>query len=183
VVADLAVAAPVRVHLRGRSLSATAQAFSGWADPAVVEDGLVAYLHRFRAMGRRLSILGRDGSVHPGRLRELVQRTVMVRIVPTDAVPRPVWEQAVTEASPSAGLVGAIRRHPLGSFYALTFLLSWAYWVPDAIFGGHLSHVPGLVAPMISAMVITPTSSTVSRREGQARAGWRPRSRLARRRR
>lgn len=51
--------------------------------------------------------------------------------------------------------MGAIRRHPLGSFYALTFLISWAYWIPDAISGGYLSHTPGLLGPMLSAFVVT----------------------------
>jgi membrane protease YdiL (CAAX protease family) len=52
-------------------------------------------------------------------------------------------------------LVAAVRRHPLGSFYVLTFLLSWGYWIPDAISGGHLSHAPGLLGPMLSAFVVT----------------------------
>jgi uncharacterized protein len=53
------------------------------------------------------------------------------------------------------GLSGWVRRHPLGAFYAVTFLLSWGYWVPDAISGGHLSHTPGLMGPMLAAVVVT----------------------------
>jgi membrane protease YdiL (CAAX protease family) len=61
---------------------------------------------------------------------------------------------AVHEAPPT-GLLGWARRHPLGAFYAVTFLVSWGYWVPDAISGGHRSHTPGLLGPMVAAFVVT----------------------------
>jgi hypothetical protein len=32
---------------------------------------------------------------------------------------------------------------------------SLVYWVPDAIAGGHASHFPGLLGPMLAAMVVT----------------------------
>lgn len=37
----------------------------------------------------------------------------------------------------------------------MTFLVSWGYWIPDAISGGHRSHTPGLLGPMMAALVIT----------------------------
>lgn len=48
-----------------------------------------------------------------------------------------------------------IRRHPLRAFFALACILSWSYWIPVAVGGGHLSHFPGLLGPMISAFVVT----------------------------
>jgi hypothetical protein len=53
------------------------------------------------------------------------------------------------------GILGAVRRHPLGTFYLLAFLISWGYWVPNAVSGGDLTHAPGLMGPMIAALVIT----------------------------
>lgn len=152
---NLLVAAPVGLRLRGRDLPATAQAFSGLTAPSLVEDGLVTYLRRFPTLGRRTGVLDRDGGIRQDRLHELAERVVVVRIVPTDAAAGPVGDQAVTDPAPSPGVVGVICRHPLGSFYALTFLFSWSYWIPDAISGGHLSHTPGLLGPMLSALVVT----------------------------
>src|SRR5512133_533245 len=63
-----------------------------------------------------------------------------------------VWRVASTPAvvpgGGPEGLLGWVRRHPLGAFYAVTFLVSWGYWVPDAVSGGHISHTPGLLGPM-----------------------------------
>ena len=47
-----------------------------------------------------------------------------------------------------------MRRHPLPAFFILAIALSWSYWIPDAIAGGHWSHVPGLVGPAIAAAVV-----------------------------
>jgi membrane protease YdiL (CAAX protease family) len=60
-------------------------------------------------------------------------------------------------------LLGAIRRHPLVSFVLLAWALSWAYWIPMAIRGEVVtpgattgaSHFPGLLGPMLAALVIT----------------------------
>lgn len=51
--------------------------------------------------------------------------------------------------------VVAVRQHPLATFYALAFALSWGYWIPHVLSGGHVSHVPGLLGPMVSAFVVT----------------------------
>ena len=54
--------------------------------------------------------------------------------------------------------MNAVRRHPLGAFYGITFLVSWGYWVTDALAGGRWSHAPGLLGPMIAAIVVTATT-------------------------
>jgi len=54
-----------------------------------------------------------------------------------------------------SGPAAAIRRHPIGSHLALTFALSWAYWVPLALAGGQGSHVPGLLGPGWAALVVS----------------------------
>ena len=48
-----------------------------------------------------------------------------------------------------------VRDPRLIAFVALAFLLSWAWWVPVALAGGTASHVPGLLGPMIAAVVVT----------------------------
>jgi uncharacterized protein len=52
-------------------------------------------------------------------------------------------------------LLRPIHRHPLAAFYVITFLVSWSYWVTDAAAGGRWSHAPGLLGPMIAAVVVT----------------------------
>ncbi len=145
----------VRLRLRGHEFDAVAQALSGRANPSLAEDALAAYVRRFRAVGRRFGVLGEGGAIRAERLREMAKGVVMVRIVPTEAWNVRGERNEPSEPARAPGLTGVIRRHPLGSFYALTFLLSWGYWVPDALSGGHLSHTPGLLGPMISALVIT----------------------------
>ena len=44
------------------------------------------------------------------------------------------------------------RRHPLGTFLAITYTWSWGYWIADAASGGHWSHFPGLLGPMVGAL-------------------------------
>ena len=54
-----------------------------------------------------------------------------------------------------------VRRHPLLSFFVLTYGLSWAYWIPLALAGvrtapgSHTTHFPGLLGPAFSAFIIT----------------------------
>jgi len=52
-----------------------------------------------------------------------------------------------------------IRRHQLASFFGLTYAISWGWWVPTALVGGHVSHFPGLLGPMLAAMILTPVVS------------------------
>lgn len=65
---------------------------------------------------------------------------MIVRVVPAGDVALLADGAEVSDRARSRGLLGWIRRHPLAAFYALTFLLSWGYWVPDALAGGHVSH-------------------------------------------
>lgn len=147
--------ASVGLRLGGHDLVARAQAFSGEDAPALVEEGLQVYVRRFPAVARRFGLAKSGGSVDQGRLRDLAKRTVMVRVSLSGEDIHLVNRVAAIEGAASKGLIGWTRRHPLGAFYALTFLLSWGYWVPDAIFGGHLTHTPGLMGPLVAAFVIT----------------------------
>jgi uncharacterized protein len=52
-------------------------------------------------------------------------------------------------------LATAVRRHQVGTHLALTFALSWGYWIPLAVSGGEGSHVPGLLGPALAAVAIT----------------------------
>ena len=141
----------VVLRLRGRDVTATARAFSGDADPAEVAHGLMVYAGRFPGMARRLGIAGKGDST--ARLHSLAKRMVMVRVLPTDD--GALLADAARTRDGTRGPLGWIRRHPLGAFYALTFLLSWGYWVPDAASGGHISHTPGLMGPMLAAFAVT----------------------------
>lgn len=47
-----------------------------------------------------------------------------------------------------------MRAHRLGWFLGLAFGASWGYWVPVAVAGGHWSHVPGLLGPLVAAVVV-----------------------------
>ena len=51
-------------------------------------------------------------------------------------------------------LSGFVARHPLPSFFTLAFTFSWTYWIPIALTGCNLSHFPGLVGPMLAAIVV-----------------------------
>ena len=44
---------------------------------------------------------------------------------------------------------------PLVRYFVLAFALSWGYWIPDALAGGHWSHFPGLMGPGIAALLVT----------------------------
>lgn len=54
-----------------------------------------------------------------------------------------------------------IRRHPLLSFFALTYAISWSYWIPLALAGIHTApgsratHLPGLLGPALAAFIVT----------------------------
>jgi uncharacterized protein len=47
------------------------------------------------------------------------------------------------------------RDRELIGFVVLTFILSWAWWIPIAVAGGTASHFPGLLGPMLAAVVVT----------------------------
>ncbi len=54
-----------------------------------------------------------------------------------------------------------VRRHPAPSFFVSAYLLSWGVWVPMALLrltvtrGAHPTHVPGLLGPMLAALLVT----------------------------
>lgn len=47
-----------------------------------------------------------------------------------------------------------VRAHRLAWLFGLAFGLSWTYWVPVALAGGHWSHFPGLLGPLGAAVVV-----------------------------
>jgi membrane protease YdiL (CAAX protease family) len=54
------------------------------------------------------------------------------------------------------------RRHPVPTFVALAYLLSWAWWLPLVLAGatvrvgmGWPTHLPGLAGPAVSALIVT----------------------------
>ena len=55
-------------------------------------------------------------------------------------------------------------KRPAVSFYALTLLLSWGYWLTllaqgrHVVPGGVVTHFPGLLGPMLAAMAVTTAS-------------------------
>lgn len=50
-----------------------------------------------------------------------------------------------------------MRRHPLAAFFVLACGFSWAYWVPLALVAPQVSHFPGLLGPLLAAVVVTAT--------------------------
>lgn len=53
------------------------------------------------------------------------------------------------------------RRYPLATYIALAYGLSWAYWIPLALRGAHVTpggsetHFPGLLGPGLAAFIVT----------------------------
>lgn len=151
---NLAEESPVGVRLRGRDIEATARVLSSGTSRELTEQGIRSYLHRFPQVARRWGVVSADGKIDEARLREFATGSVVVRItLPKSSSLPPAEERG--EDNDEATSMGLISRHPLASFYALTFLLSWGYWVPDALLGGRWSHAPGLMGPMVAALVIT----------------------------
>ncbi len=52
------------------------------------------------------------------------------------------------------GAAAAVRRHPLGAFFLLAHVFSWAYWIPLALTASHVTHFPGLLGPMAAAFMV-----------------------------
>lgn len=51
--------------------------------------------------------------------------------------------------------LGVVRRHPLPSFFVLACAISWAYWIPLVVWAPEATHFPGLLGPMLAAVVLT----------------------------
>jgi uncharacterized protein len=56
---------------------------------------------------------------------------------------------------------GFMRTHPVVSYYAMAVTLAWAYWLTLIALGLHVgpgsrvSHLPGLLAPALAALIVT----------------------------
>jgi uncharacterized protein len=55
----------------------------------------------------------------------------------------------------TAGPRALVHDRELLAFFFLAFLLSWSWWVPVALTGGTASHFPGLLGPVLAAVVVT----------------------------
>lgn len=75
----------------------------------------------------------------------------MVRLIVPDADLESARQATFAQGT---GFLALIRRHPLGAFFLLAYAFSWAYWLPVAVAGGHLSHFPGLLGPMLAAFTV-----------------------------
>jgi uncharacterized protein len=66
------------------------------------------------------------------------------------------------DAPSQAGVVAWVRGHPVVSYVAITYGVSWGIWVPMALAGARVeagvawpSHVPGLLGPLIAAFGVS----------------------------
>ena len=50
-----------------------------------------------------------------------------------------------------------LRRHPLASFFSLSFLIAWAVWVPAGLLAPEAAALvlPGAWAPTLAALIVT----------------------------
>ncbi|MGY1753395.1 CPBP family intramembrane glutamic endopeptidase [Blastococcus sp. SYSU D01042] len=55
----------------------------------------------------------------------------------------------------SSRLLEPLRDGPLTAYVLLAVVLSWAWWVPVALAGGTASHVPGLLGPLVAAVLVS----------------------------
>ena len=53
------------------------------------------------------------------------------------------------------GFSAVVRRHSLAAFFVLAYVFSWSYWLALALAGGHGSHFPGLLGPLLAAFTVT----------------------------
>ena len=64
-------------------------------------------------------------------------------------------------AADSKGVRAWIAKRPAVSFYVLTLTLSWSYWLTllaqgrRVVPGGAVTHFPGLLGPMLAAIIVT----------------------------
>jgi CAAX protease family protein len=68
----------------------------------------------------------------------------------------------VATTTAASGQRSVLARHPLAAFVALTYLISWAWWIPLVLAGGAVrqgvgwpTQIPGLMGPAIAAVVVT----------------------------
>jgi uncharacterized protein len=144
---NLDVESPVRVRLRGQELDGTASVIRDTDQASVFDKGVDAYARRFPRSARR--IRSRSAEREP-----LAQKRDAV-VVRLHIPPQALTKARAATVVPGAGAVAMARRHPLGAFFVVAFALSWTYWIPIALSGGHLSHFPGLLGPMLAALLVT----------------------------
>jgi membrane protease YdiL (CAAX protease family) len=78
-----------------------------------------------------------------------------------------------------------MRRWPVASYFALAYLLSWSWWIPIAAAGDVVrpgdpwpTHMPGLLGPLLAALVVTgcvggrPALDRFARRLVRWHGGW-----------
>lgn len=78
-----------------------------------------------------------------------------------------------------------VAKHPLVVFFVLTYLLSWSWWIPIFLSGGIVragvgwpTHLPGLLGPLIAALITTgiadgrPGIRRLARSIFRWRTGW-----------
>ena len=110
--------------LRGETVDGIGHVIA--ATSAEYEPGRCVYSERFPRGARRLGAVQANDEV-------------LVRVVvPPDVLDRA--RQAINP--PGHGLIKTMRRHPLDAYFALTFAVSWGYWLPVAIAGGPWRHFP-----------------------------------------
>ncbi len=79
-----------------------------------------------------------------------------------------------------------MRRWPVASYFALAYVLSWSWWIPIAVRGDVVrpgdpwpTHMPGLLGPLLAALVVTgcvegrPGLARIARRLVRWHGGWR----------
>jgi hypothetical protein len=133
---NLAQPAAVELWWHGRRVGARARAVSGADEPALVDEGLRAYLARFPMLARRRGLVRRGGGLDRERLQDLVARTVMVRVLPDASAP----DELVVGDEPGLrrGPLGLVRRHPLGAVAAVA--VSAVVIVVAPVVGRHRQH-------------------------------------------
>lgn len=83
--------------------------------------------------------------------------------------------EPANEPSRLAAVRAGVSRHPLVVFFALAYLLSWSWWIPIYMAGdtvrkgiGWPTHIPGLLGPLLAAVI---TTATLEGRAGLRRLG------------
>ena len=74
-------------------------------------------------------------------------------------------EVLATRKRSDSRVLGAVRSHPLATFFVLAIGLSWSYWIPNLLTGSDWSHFPGLVGPALAAVVVSALLGVETKRE------------------
>jgi membrane protease YdiL (CAAX protease family) len=74
---------------------------------------------------------------------------------------------------PQGGFRRLVAAHPVISFFAFAYLISWSLWGLAAVGGGHVVFLVGGLGPLISAIVVTGLSGRSLRRWVRTLLVWR----------